>query len=115
MHDLTRRALLWMSAVLALWPSGRHRAVPNLPAPHPGPARRMAWVVDSPSIPHRPVPPRLNTDSPTLEPRTVPLPLDGGLPALVRPYIAAHERRQRPKNGSRVGSVREPSGMAVIR
>ncbi|MFG2581334.1 hypothetical protein [Streptomyces malaysiensis] len=65
-----------------------------------------------------PVPARPYTGSPTLEPRTVPLlPLDSELPALVRPYAVADERRrrERPKNAPRVELICAPHGMVVIR
>ncbi|MCQ6246191.1 hypothetical protein [Streptomyces malaysiensis] len=70
-----------------------------------------------PAAKPRPVPPRPYTDSPTLELRTVPLPLDSELPALVRPYVVADERRkqQRSKNVPRVELVCAPHGMVVIR
>ncbi|CAM5251050.1 putative protein OS=Streptomyces antimycoticus OX=68175 GN=SANT12839_058120 PE=4 SV=1 [Streptomyces antimycoticus] len=65
-----------------------------------------------------PVPPRPCTDSPTLELRTVPLlPLDSELPALVRPYAVADERRRRERSKSvpRVELICAPHGMVVIR
>lgn len=117
MHDLTRRALVWMSALLALRPSGRHRAVPVVPASYPVPARPVAEAVHSPSVRPHPVSAGRCLDSPTLELRIVPLPLDGELPALVRPYVVADERRQqqRPKTGPRVGLICAPHGMVVVR
>ncbi|MCQ8191039.1 hypothetical protein [Streptomyces rugosispiralis] len=64
------------------------------------------------------MPPRPYTNSPTLELHTVPLlPLDSGLPALVRPYPVADERRrrERPKSVPRVELICAPHGMVVIR
>ncbi|GAA3360678.1 hypothetical protein GCM10017744_044250 [Streptomyces antimycoticus] len=118
MLDSIARVLEWVRAVLALRPPGRHRAVPNLPASYPAPSRPVAGAVDSPSVTHRPVPPRPYTDSPTLELHTIPLlPLDSELPALVRPYSVADERRrrQRSKSVPRVELICAPHGMVVIR
>src|SRR5262249_29020402 len=113
MHDLIRCALVWVRAVLALRPSGRHRAVPNLPASYPAPSRPVAKAVGFPTAGPGPVPPRPYTNSPTLEPHTVPLPLDSGLPAPVRPYAVADERRQRERSKSvpRVELLCAPHGM----
>ncbi|WP_413799362.1 hypothetical protein [Streptomyces iranensis] len=72
----------------------------------------------SPSVTHRPAPPRPYTGSPTLELHTVPLlPLDSELPALVRPYAVDDVRRQRerPKSVPRVELICAPHGMVVIR
>lgn len=117
MHDFIRCALVWVRAVLALRPPGRHRAVPNLPASYPTPSRPVAGAVDFPAAGPGPVPPRLHTDSPTLEPRTVPLPLDSEPAAPVRPNGVADERRrrQRSKSVPRVELICPPHGMVVIR
>lgn len=117
MHDLTRRALVWMRAVLALRPSGRHRAVPGLPASYPAPSRPVAGTVDSATGRRGTAAPRLYADSPTREPRAIPLPLDSELPALVRPYVVADERckQQRSKSVPRVELICAPHGMVVIR
>ena len=117
MHDLIRYALVWVRAVLALRPSGRHRAVPGFPTPYPGPSRPVAGAVYSPTVNHQPVPPRPYDDSTTRELHTVPrLPLDSELPALVRPSMVADERRhQRSKSVPRVELLCAPHGMVVIR
>lgn len=116
-HDLTRRALVWMSALLALRPSGRHRAVPGLPASYPAPSRPVAGAVDSVTVRPGQEPLRLYTDSPTLEPRAIPVPLDGQLSALVRPSMVGDEQRrqQRSRTGPRVELICAPHGMVVIR
>ncbi|GAA0555321.1 hypothetical protein GCM10010390_66780 [Streptomyces mordarskii] len=77
----------------------------------------MAGAGDSAPFRPGPVPPRLCTDWPTLELRTIPLPLDSELPALVRPYVVVDERRQRqrPKSVPRVELICAPHGMVVIR
>ncbi|MFF6847962.1 hypothetical protein [Streptomyces antimycoticus] len=118
MHDLIRYALVWVRAVLALRPSGRHRAVPGFPTPYSGLSRLVAGAVDSPTVNHRPAPPRPYNDSPTRELHTVPLlPLDSELPALVSPSVVADERRrrQRSKSVPRVELLCAPHGMVVIR
>ena len=117
MLDSIVRVLGWVRAVLASRPSGRHRAIPGLPAPCPVLSRPVAGAVASPSVTHRPVPPRPYADSPTLELHTIPLPMDSELPALVRPYVLADERRQqqRPKSIPRVELICAPHGMVVIR
>ncbi|MBI0296192.1 hypothetical protein JBE04_17390 [Streptomyces sp. PRKS01-29] len=73
--------------------------------------------MDSAPVRPRTAAPRLSASSPTLELRTVPLPLGSELPALVRPYVAAHERRghQRSKSVPRVELLCAPHGMVVIR
>ncbi|RLV81691.1 hypothetical protein D3C57_124940 [Streptomyces rapamycinicus NRRL 5491] len=108
----------WARAVLALRPSGRHRAVPGCPTPYPGPSRPVVGAVDSSTVNHRPVPPHPYNDSPTRELHTIPfLPLGSELPALVRPSVVADERRrhQRSKSVPRVELLCAPHGMVVIR
>ncbi|WP_432039714.1 hypothetical protein [Streptomyces cucumeris] len=63
-----------------------------------------------------PVPVAPYTDSPTLELCTVGLPLDSELPALVRPYVVAHEERQHQRHATRprVKLILAPHGMVVI-
>ncbi|MBU3870708.1 hypothetical protein KN815_43700 [Streptomyces sp. 4503] len=116
MLDTIVRVLVWVRAVLALRPSGRHRAVPGLPASYPALSRPVAGAGDSAPVRPGPVP-RPYTDSPTLELLAIPLPLDGELPALVRPYMVTDERRQqrRPRTGPRVELICAPHGMVVIR
>ncbi|MEV8056109.1 hypothetical protein ACFV27_24330 [Streptomyces antimycoticus] len=118
MHDLIRCALVRVRAVLALRPSGRHRAVPKFPASYPTPSRPVAGAVGCPTGEPGPVPPRPCPDSPTLELHTVPrLPRGSELPALVRPYAVDDERRQRQRSKSvpRVELICAPHGMVVIR
>ncbi|QKV95063.1 hypothetical protein HUT19_27705 [Streptomyces sp. NA02950] len=58
--------------------------------------------------------PRL--DWPTLELRAIPLQLDDDPPALVRPYVVAHEwRQQRHTSRPRVKVICAPHGMVVVR
>ncbi|WP_142881387.1 hypothetical protein [Streptomyces malaysiensis] len=59
---------------------------------------------------------RPSDDAPTLEPRAIPVPPDGELPALARPYTVADEQRRqrRPRTGPRVELIRAPHGGVVI-
>ena len=114
MLDAIRCALVWVRAVCALRPSCRHRAGMVPCAPRTALSRPMAPATGSATARTRPIPVRPYCESPTVELR---LPLDGEMPALVRPYVAAHERRreQRQNSGPRVTAVCAPHGMVVVR
>ncbi|GLV72979.1 hypothetical protein Shyhy02_09820 [Streptomyces hygroscopicus subsp. hygroscopicus] len=117
MLDSIARVLVWVRAVLALRPSGRHRAVPGVTASCPVPSRPAAGAVDFPATGRGPVPPHPRGDARALHLLTVALPLDSELPGLVRPWVVADERRkrQRPKSVPRVELICAPHGMVVIR
>jgi hypothetical protein len=104
----------WLSALLALRPRGRHRAGTVPPAPRTALSRPEAGNTDTPTAMPLSGPTSPHTDSPTPELRTAGLPLDDREPALVRPYVVAHEQRQ---VGAipRVEPVCAPHSMAVTR
>ncbi len=80
MHDLIRRTLEWLRLLFAPGTGKRRR-----PHRHPYPRLHLT-VVRRPSAPLPPHLPRHRS------PYGLPGPLDGTDSALVRPYLAAHER-----------------------
>ncbi|QDL71052.1 hypothetical protein DNK48_18480 [Streptomyces malaysiensis subsp. malaysiensis] len=107
----------WVSAFPALRPRGRHRSGAMPLAPRAGISRPEAGDVNSPARP-QPVATRPNSDSPTPELRTAALPLDAQEPALVWPYVMAHEQRREQRRAGVIPHVEfvwAPHGMVVIR
>ncbi|MER6416279.1 hypothetical protein [Streptomyces humidus] len=78
MHDLIPRALQWLRPLFSPG-TGKRRRAHGHPVPHLAPVRR----------PSAPQPPRLPCHR---SPYGLLTPLDGGACALIRPYLAAHER-----------------------